>query len=183
VARKKNKWESFGHRLKSIREERGMSIEDLSEDTGYSVDILEKVESGDTPPPVALILQLSKTLKVDMEQVDSEEDKDASKGRVASHKKRVESYAYTPLTRPGKDKHLRAYLVTIDPRTEHKGVEYHHEGEEFIYVLSGGLKIQVGQNTKNLGPGESIHFNSALHHRLSNPADETAELLVVIYVP
>jgi len=35
------------------------------------------------------------------------------------------------LPRPGEEKHLRAYRVTIDPETEHKGVEYHHEGEEF----------------------------------------------------
>ncbi len=182
MARKKKTWENFGQRLKAIREEKGMSIEDLSAETGYTADVLEKVESGETAPPVALILQLSRTLKVDMEQMETEEE-DALRRRVASHKKRVESYAYTPLTQPGKDKHLRAYLVTIDPRTEHKGVEYHHEGEEFIYVLSGGLKIQVGQNTKNLAPGKSIHFNSALHHRLSNPTDEVAELLVVIYVP
>ena len=95
----------------------------------------------------------------------------------------MDSYAYTSLTRHGLDKHLRSYLVTIDPKTKHKGVEYHHEGEEFIYVLKGGLTIQVGENLTKLKPGESIHFNSALHHKLSNPTGETTELLVVVYTP
>jgi quercetin dioxygenase-like cupin family protein len=81
------------------------------------------------------------------------------------------------------DRHLRSYLVTIDPKTKHKGVEYHHEGEEFIYVLKGALTIRVGDNLTKLKPGESIQCNSALHHKLDNPADEPTELLVVIYNP
>ena len=97
---------------------------------------------------------------------------------------RVSSYAYLPLSRPGEEKHLRAYRVTLDPETEHKGVEYHHEGEEFIYVLEGeGLIIQVGQKITTLERGGSIHFNSSIHHKLSNPTSQKAELLVVIYVP
>jgi uncharacterized cupin superfamily protein len=73
--------------------------------------------------------------------------------------------------------------VTIDPETEHKGVEYHHEGEEFIYVLEGSLKIKVGQNTSTIKSGGYINFDSSLSHKLSNPTGEKAELLVVIYMP
>ena len=43
--------------------------------------------------------------------------------------------------------------------------------------------IQIGENVTRLAQGESIHFNSALHHKLSNPNPEAAELLVVVYVP
>ncbi|TFG37956.1 MAG: cupin domain-containing protein, partial [Syntrophobacterales bacterium] len=167
----------------SIREEKGLSLEDLAHETGYSLDILEKIEGDKTVPPVSLVLQLSRTFKVDISEIASEEEKKATKKRVKSHKKRVDSYAYTSLTRPGMDRHLRSYLVTIDPQTKHKGVEYHHEGEEFIYVLKGALTIQVGDNLTKLKPGESIQFNSALHHKLDNPADEPTELLVVIYNP
>ena len=73
--------------------------------------------------------------------------------------------------------------MTIDPETEHKGVEYHHDGEEFIYVLEGDLKIQIGQNTSTLKNGGCINFDSSISHKLSNPTGEKAELLVVIYVP
>jgi quercetin dioxygenase-like cupin family protein len=180
---KKKTWKSFGQRIRSIREERGISLEDLSLETGYPVDSLEKVEKDEMVPPVSLVLQLGHTFKMDIEQVEDEEEKKASKKRAKSHKRRVDSYAYVSLTRPGLDKHLRAYLVTIDPKTEHKGAEYHHEGEEFVYVLQGSLSIQVGQNTTRLSQGGNIHFNSALHHKLSNPTDETTELLVVIFVP
>jgi uncharacterized cupin superfamily protein len=73
--------------------------------------------------------------------------------------------------------------VTIDAGTEHKGVEYKHEGEEFIFVLKGGLVIQVGDNITVLSKGDSIHFNSGLHHKLSNPTAETTKLLVSIFTP
>lgn len=173
--------ESFGARLRRLREAKGLSMEVLAHDTGYPADFIKEIEEGKTPPPVAVALQLSRVLKVGMDQL--QESKEASKRRKTSHKKRVASYAYASLTMSGEEKHLRAYLVTIDPETEHKGVEYHHEGEEFIYVLQGGLTIQVGRNTSTLKKGESISFDSSLSHKLSNPTHEKAELLVVIYVP
>ncbi len=50
-------------------------------------------------------------------------------------------------------------------------------------MIRGGITIQIGENVSRLSKGESLHFNSALHHRLSNPHPEIAELLVVVYVP
>jgi transcriptional regulator with XRE-family HTH domain len=175
--------ESIGGRIRRLREAKGLSLESLSQDTGYPVDFLKEIEEGKTAPPVAVVLQLGRVFKVDMDQLQENRNKEAFKKRTASHKKRVASYAYTPLTTPGEEKHLRAYRITIDPETVHKGVEYHHEGEEFIYVLHGGLTIQVGQNTSTLKKGECINFDSSLSHKLSNPTREKAELLVVIYVP
>jgi transcriptional regulator with XRE-family HTH domain len=175
--------ESFGGRIRRLREEKGLSMEVLSHDTGYTVDFLKEIEEGKTAPPVAVVLQLGRVLRVDMDQLQDTRTKEAARKRTTSHKKRVASYAYEPLTTPKEEKHLRAYRVTIDPQTEHKGVEYHHEGEEFVYVLHGGLTIQVGQNTSTLQKGEYINFDSSLSHKLSNPTQEKADLLVVIYVP
>mgnify|MGYP001142052301 CR=1 FL=1 len=175
--------ETFGRKLRTLREEKGLSLDALAGITGYPADMLKEVESGNMAPPVALVLQLGRTFKVDIEQIRDTRDKEAVKRRAKSHKKRVASYAYTALTKPGEEKHLRAYRVSIDPETEHKGAEYHHDGEEFIHVLSGRLTLQVGRNIRRLKPGDSITFDSSLHHALSNPSKEKTELLVVIYVP
>ena len=174
---------SFGSMIRSLREEKGFSMETLSRETGYPVDVLTDVEEGKIAPPVSLVLQLSRTFKIDIEPLQGRQEKEASKKHIRAHKKRVASYAYTPLNQPGEEKHLRAYRVSVDPGTEHRGVEYHHDGEEFMYVLEGGVTVQVGQNVTTLKRGGSIHFNSSLHHKLSNPTGQKAELLVVIYVP
>jgi mannose-6-phosphate isomerase-like protein (cupin superfamily) len=183
MVKKRGEKSSLGQRMKAGREKMGMSIEDLALETGYLREVLTGVEEDRTVPPVSLVLQLSRVLKLNMDELEAQEDVAASKRRSKSHKKRVDSYAYTPLSKPGPDKHLRGYLVTIDAMTEHRGVEFHHEGEEFDYVLKGGITIQIGENVTRLSQGESIHFNSALHHKLSNPHGEPAELLVVVYVP
>jgi mannose-6-phosphate isomerase-like protein (cupin superfamily) len=175
--------ESFGGRIRRLREAKGLSMKAFSHDTGYPEDFLKEIEEGKIAPPVAVVLQLGRIFNVDMDQLRDTHNKEAVRRRTTSHKKRVASYAYAPLTTPGKEKHLRAYRVTIDPETEHKGVEYHHEGEEFIYVLHGGLTIQVGRNISTLKKGKCISFDSSLSHKLSNPTREKAELLVVIYVP
>jgi len=181
-AAKKTEKSSFGHRMKDAREKMGVSIEDLALETGYVHENLSAVEEGRSLPPVSLVLQLSRVLKMNMDEPESDKGS-TSKRRTKGHKMRVDSYAYTVLSKPGTDKHLRGYLVNVDANTEHKGVEYHHEGEEFEYVLSGAVTVQVGENITNLSKGESIHFNSGLRHKLSNPNAEPAELLVIIYVP
>ena len=182
MAKANDKKKSFGESVKACREDRKLSIEELAHETGYPVDLLVKVEKDAATPPVALVLQLSRTLKVDVGVLGAAESKKAS-SRMKSQKIRAGSYAYTQLTKSGSDKHLGAYRVTIEPNTAHEGVEYHHEGEEFIYVLKGRLSISVGKNVSLLEPGDCIHFNSALHHALSNPSNEKAELLVVLYIP
>jgi quercetin dioxygenase-like cupin family protein len=60
-------------------------------------------------------------------------------------------------------------------------VGYQHEGEEFVYVLSGEIEVIVGDHVNTLDAGESLHFNSGIRHKLRNIGDEKAELVVVIY--
>ena len=183
MAQIKKKTTSMGEKMKIARGKKGCSINDLAAETGYPATVLKSVEENKTVPPIALILQLSRTLKLNMAAGGSADGKKASAVRTKSHKRRVASYAYTPLTKATAGKHLRSYLVTIDAGTKHQGVEYKHEGEEFIYVLNGGLVLEVGANVTVLSKGDSIHFNSGLYHKLSNPTGETAELLVIIYIP
>jgi mannose-6-phosphate isomerase-like protein (cupin superfamily) len=73
--------------------------------------------------------------------------------------------------------------VVIDAQQEHKGVDYHHEGEEFDYVLTGKVQVTVGSHINTLSAGECLHFNSGIPHTLKSISDERAELIVVIYTP
>jgi quercetin dioxygenase-like cupin family protein/DNA-binding XRE family transcriptional regulator len=174
---------TLGQKVRQGREKMKMTLDELSRETGYDADVLRNVEADGIVPPVSLILQLSRVLKLSVDEAEGEDATKAVKHRTRSHRKRVDSYAYASLTRASGDNHLRAYLVTIDPHQEHKGVEYHHEGEEFVFVLKGELTLQIGETVNQLTKGQSMHFNSALHHRLSNPSEEAAKLLVAIYVP
>ncbi|MBW1690249.1 MAG: XRE family transcriptional regulator [Deltaproteobacteria bacterium] len=173
----------LGKRMQEIRATKGLSIEFLANETGFSADYISSVEKGETVPPVAAILRLSRALEIDSGILLKEEMHTADKRKAEGFRKRTEDYSYRTLTPEAIHKHLKAFKVFIDPVSDHKGVSYQHEGEEFIYVLKGTIEVTVGDNTTVLSPENSIHFNSSIVHKLKNVSSEKAELIVVLYTP
>ena len=74
MARKKIEKITLGLRMKAGREKMGMSVEDLALETGYLPEVLKGVEEDRTVPPVSLVLQLSRVLKLNMDELETEED-------------------------------------------------------------------------------------------------------------
>jgi quercetin dioxygenase-like cupin family protein len=175
---------SFGFRMRSLRKDLAVSLGTLANDTGCSVERLEKIESDEILPTVSEVIRISKALSVDPGSfLSAEEEELAKKRKLASFEKRTDAYSYTPLTPGAKTKHMKAFLVHIDPHSDHEMVEYQHEGEEFIYVLKGTLEVLVGEHSQTLEAGGSVHFNSAIRHRLRNVSESPMDLIVVVYTP
>lgn len=173
---------SIGQKIKKVRTDKNITLDNIANETGFSIDHLKKIESGKITPPVGALLQISRALKIDS-GVLLKEDPSSLKDRIKAYTKRTEHYAYTTLTPGAENKHLKAFRVIIDALQEHGGVGYHHEGEEFVYVLSGKIEVMVGEHVNKLDTGDSLHFNSGIQHNLRNCGDSTAELIVVVYSP
>ena len=173
----------FGKRLMRLRKAKNMALKSLANETGLSSTHISQIEKGEVIPSVAVILQLSRALEIDSSVLLREEKAKAGKDSALDHRKRTEDYSYQTLTPEAAHKRLKAFKVFIDPKSDHKGVSYQHQGEEFIYVLKGKIDVMVGENKNTLAPGESIHFNSSIVHKLRNISREKAELLVVLYTP
>ncbi len=180
----KPKEKSLGTRIGRLRRGKNLSLQDLANETGLTAEFIGNVEAGRVLPPVAVLIRISKALSVDAGSLLSEEEE-----RVAAEKRRrrfirrTQEYAYQVLTPGAETKHLKAFLVTIDPMKEHKMVEYAHEGEEFIYVLEGRVEVLVGENSNILKREQTLHFDSAVVHKLRNLGKVPAKLIVVIYTP
>jgi quercetin dioxygenase-like cupin family protein len=176
--------DSFESRMKKLRLKSSLSLKQLANETGYSSEYLGKIEKGQVIPPVSAIIQIAKALSVESGTfLSAEQQKESEERRRKSFLIRTESYAYQTLTPGAENKHLKAFLVTVDPKKEHTGVDYHHEGEEFIYVLEGKVEMMVGEERNVLSAGQSLHFNSAISHKLRNLVDRPAKLIGVIYTP
>ena len=169
-----------GKKIKQQRLKKKMSLDRVANETGFSIEYLKKVESGKKIPPVGALLQIARALEIDSGFFLKEQESNL-RNRIKAYTKRTENYAYTTLTPGAENKHLKAFKVGIEPMTDHKGVGYQHEGEEFVYVLSGKIEVIVGDHVNTLDAGESLHFNSGIRHKLRNIGDEKAELVVVIY--
>jgi transcriptional regulator with XRE-family HTH domain len=171
-----------GKKIKKVRTQKKMTLNQVANDTGCSIDYLKQVERGEEMPPVGTLLQISRALQIDSGFLLKEQE-ETRKERAKAYTKRTDNYAYETLTPGAENKHLKAFRIHIDARKEHKGVGYQHEGEEFVYVLSGKVEIAVGDHVNQLGPAESLHFNSGIRHHMRNVGDTDAELLVVLYNP
>lgn len=171
-----------GKKIKKVRVEKDISLERMANETGYSIDYIKKIEAGKKIPPVGTLLQIARALKIDSGFFLKEQE-DKLNDRIQAFTKRTDNYAYTTLTPGAENKHLKAFRVTIDAKQDHKGVGYQHEGEEFVYVISGRIEVVVGEHINTLDEGESLQFNSAIRHKLKNIGEKEARLLVVIYGP
>ena len=169
MPRKKNsKTDSVGEVIKKIREEKKVSYQNLANQTGLSVSRLEKIEKGELTPSVGTLLQLSKALQANFDRPPD--------------KTKTPNYDYIELPTFAENTRLKAFRVQIDPKTEHlEEIEYRHQGEEFVYVLSGAVEVNVGDHINRLVKGDSLHFNSGIKHGLRNVGKTKADLIVVIY--
>jgi quercetin dioxygenase-like cupin family protein/DNA-binding transcriptional regulator YiaG len=173
---------SVGRKIKAVRAEKGISLEQIANETGFTTAHLKEIEAGKATPSVGALLHIARALRIDSGSFLRERTP-AHREQVKAYTQRTESYAYETLTPGAENKHLKAFHVTVEPGQEHTGVGYQHEGEEFEYVLRGTVEVVVGEHVNTLAAGESLHINSGIRHQLRNIGAETAELLVVIYSP
>lgn len=174
--------ESFGDKVCKLRESHQFTVEELAQATGQTPEFIEKIEKEEFSPSVSFLLRLARVLGVDPSTFLSKAEKDQIRGeRAQSFIKRTRNYSYQTLTPGAENSHLRGFMVTIPSKQDHKPVAYKHEGEEFIYVMEGDLELTLGGKSHILKPGETIHFNSEIPHKLRSLSNQDTRCLVVLY--
>ncbi|MBW2601924.1 MAG: FAD-binding protein [Deltaproteobacteria bacterium] len=174
----------LGMKVRKLRQTQNWSVEILAQNTGQSPEFISQVENDEVTPPVSFLLRLARAFEVDPGTFLHEDEKKVIRNqRTRAFVKRTQNYSYQALTPGAENEHLRAFMVTIEPRKTHKPVAYKHEGEEFILVMEGDLQLTLGSKAFRLKPGESMHFNSEIPHKLKSLSDETTRCAVVLYTP
>src|SRR3954447_8479984 len=163
---------AVGPRLRALRSQRGATLAQLSEATGISVSTLSRLESGDRRPTLELLLPLARVHSVPLDELVGA----PPTGDPRIHPRPFTRHGTTvlPLTRrPGG---IQAFKMVYPPRTPAGEPELKvHEGYDWVYVLSGALRLVLGEHDLVLGPGEAAEFDTRTPHWMGNPADEAAE--------
>jgi transcriptional regulator with XRE-family HTH domain len=167
---------AVGPRLRALRLQRGATLGQLSATTGISVSTLSRLESGQRRPTLELLLPLARAHQVPLDElVDAPET-----GDPRIHQRSFERHGVTmiPLTRrPGG---LQAYKQVFPPRWPAGELEQQvHEGYEWLYVLSGRLRLLLGDNDVTLSAGEVAEFDTRTPHAIANPDPGPAEVLTL----
>jgi transcriptional regulator with XRE-family HTH domain len=167
--------DGVGPRLRQLRLERGATLGDLAEETGISVSTLSRLESGRRRPTLELLLPLAAAHRVALDElVDAPETGDP---RVRTRPVVRHGRTFLPLTRrPGG---LQSYKVVFPVEKSGPTTLKTHEGYEWMYVLSGRIRLVLGTRDLMLTPGETVEFDTRVPHWVGNPGPRPAEAIAI----
>ena len=166
--------DQVGVRLKRLRLQRGVTLTSLAGATGISKSTLSRLESGQRRPSLELLLPLAQAYHVPLdEMVGAPEVGDP---RIRLKPRNANGRTVIPLTRqPGG---MKAWKIVI-PTSKIEPVLKTHEGYEWLYVLSGRMRLVLGGHDLVLGPGEVAEFDTHVPHWFGSAGDQQAEVLSV----
>jgi transcriptional regulator with XRE-family HTH domain len=187
----------IGERLRAERHARGLSLRDLAERLGVSPSLISQIETGRARPSVntlyaianELAISIDDLLFLDADRSDASRNGDSISETNGSSSTGTLPTSLGPVQRAHDRKRIRLasgvlwerLTTSSDPATEFLFVTYEvggasspsneyqrHNGREWGYVLRGKLGLTVGFDDYELGPGDSVHLDSTIPHRLYN---------------
>jgi len=181
--------ESPGDRIRRVRQERGLTIKDLSSRTGIDTADLERMESSETIPALGQLVRLGRALDMKMgyfispgvDQFMTVVRKEARRpiSRYGETKSIEHGYFYESLAPEKADRLMEPFIVTLVPTATDEFST--HSGQEFLYVLKGELKLQVGDRVEFLKPGDAAYYDSNQPHLVRCAGTTVTKVLAVLY--
>ena len=186
----------IGSKIKGIRESKNITIEEISERSGLSVEQINSIENDQNLPSLGPLIKIARALGVRLgtflddsdalgpivcRAEDREKDSSISFSNDATDaRKHME---YHPLAQQKAGRHMEPFVIDINPEEAPEFQLSAHEGEEFIYVMQGEVEIVYGKETYTLKEGDSIFYDSIVNHHVHGAPGKAAKILAVVYIP
>jgi len=181
---------AIGQRVRLVRQEKGMTTEDVGQRTGLSPDYLHQIEADELSPPLGVLIKIAKALDMKLGRFIStgavkpftvvRKDERRIVSRYTSAQGDEYGYTYESLAPDKKDRHMEPFMVTLVPSKAKKELST-HEGQEFIYVLEGVMEVTLKDFTDVLYPGDSIYYDSTIPHLVRCHGGKETVILAVLY--
>ncbi|MDR0474619.1 MAG: XRE family transcriptional regulator [Treponema sp.] len=187
----------LGERIKELCKTYSVSRETLAERSGVPQELIQRIEDGGAIPDLAPLIKISRALGVRLGTLlDDHEElgpvitrKGASNDAVRfytgllpnSKSSERQGLSFKALAQDKNSRHMEPFIVDIEPTAEQK--KSTHEGEEFIYVLSGNLALEYGSANDILNEGDSVYYDSIVPHRVFSSDGKPVRILAVMYTP
>lgn len=180
----------IGARIGELRARQGLTLEQLAVQTGFTKGYLSKIENSRKVPPIGTLSRIARAMHTEITELLHTEA--TANGRafivVRANERRpvvrgatAFGYDYVSLADTKAHKKMEPFLFTF-PKEIDKYVFFEHDGEEFLFMLSGRVEWQCGSEKVILAPGDSVYFDSRLPHR-GRALEGEASALVVAYSP
>jgi transcriptional regulator with XRE-family HTH domain len=184
----------IGARITTIRQNRKITIEELAERCGLTTRMVEKMEAGESIPSLGHLIKVARVLGV---RLGTFLDDAEMLGPVVTRKGHYTSGTsfstpnneenstlhFMPLAGTKAGRHFEPFIIDITPTDKPAISLSAHEGEEFIFILSGEVEISYGKETYRLSEGDSIYYDSVVEHHVHAAINKPARILAVVYAP
>ena len=172
---------SFGANLKQLRLRKDWTLDELADRSGLSKPFLSRLESGGRQASISAVLTLAEVFGVSIASMFETQvalDPCLIVRKAEEAPREAYGLTFVPLSKAGHNFNLRPIQVTVSPNR--KGDQhYSHDGEEWIYVLSGKITLSLAGEKYDLDAGDAIHFDSRLPHRVLARSKTPPEILLV----
>ncbi|GAA4147938.1 XRE family transcriptional regulator [Actinomadura keratinilytica] len=166
---------TVGSRLRAIRKRRGATLAEVAAQTGVSVSTLSRLEAGRRRPTLDLLLPLAQAYRVQIDELIGAPP--TGDPRIHLRPVRHRGMTFIPLSRHTGG--VQAHKVIIPPRRR-RPEQKTHEGYEWMYVLSGRLRLLLGDQELVLTEGEAAEFDTRVPHWFDS-ADPTPVEVLILY--
>ena len=184
----------LGTKIIQLRESRKLSQQDLSDRTELSIDLVKQLESGELVPSLSPLIKIARALGVRLGTFLDDEDNIGPVVSRAGDRAKVVRFSdkaapshsdldFHTLASDKTGRHMEPFLIDIYPSSAKEIHLSAHEGEEFIFVLTGDVEISYGKEKFSLNEGDSIYYDSIVPHNVHCLKDAPAKILAVVYAP
>lgn len=185
-----------GFKIKGLRESKKLTVEEISERSGLSVDQITSIENDEYLPSLGPLIKIARALGVrlgtfldDNDELgpvvcraeDRERDKSISFSNGATEARK--NMIYHSLARQKAGRSMEPFIIDIEANEEKSFKLSAHEGEEFIYVMEGEIEVAYGKERYVLKQGDSIFYDSIVEHHVHGAEGKGARILAVVYIP
>jgi transcriptional regulator with XRE-family HTH domain len=170
--------DQVGPRLKRVRTARRMTLSSVASRTGISTSTLSRLEAGQRRPTLELLLGLSRTYCVPLDDLVGAPE--VGDPRIRLKPGRVKGRTVIPLTREPDGMQAWKILIPIGQADPHPRA---HDGHEWIYVLSGRLRLVLGGREWTLDPEDVAEFDTQVPHWFGSTGEGPAEILSIFGRP
>jgi transcriptional regulator with XRE-family HTH domain len=164
-----------GPRLRRVRVRRGVTLTELAAATGISKSTLSRLETGQRKPSLELLLPIAQAHQVPLDELVGAPE--VGDPRIRPQLRKRHGRIVVPLTRTPSGMH--AWKVIIPPEPGEPELRT-HQGHEWLYVLSGQMRLILADHDMTMGPGEVAEFDTGLPHWFGPAGDQPVEILSLL---
>lgn len=185
----------LGSKISQLREMQQISVEELASTSNTNPELIKQLENGALVPSLAPLMQIARALGVRLGTfLDDVPHSGPLVVREGSSKKIVRfsgncetceksALEFFSLAANKADRHMEPFIIDVHSQKSGEAKPSSHEGEEFIYVLSGRIEVLYGKDSFELSTNDSIYYNSIVPHHVHACGCEDAKILAVVYAP